>query len=89
MTRSMKRRLIRARIKLNQTIQQILEINRNRKKLPFQQNATQVKEGMDEELKVLNKIAEQQAKLIQHYEARLANDTDSSDSKPEGLKSVG
>ena len=72
MSRSMKRRLIRARIKLNQTIHQILQINRNRKKLPYHQNANEVKEGMDEQLKVLNKIAEQQAKLIQHYEAQLA-----------------
>jgi len=68
----MKRRLIRARIKLNQTIQQILEINRNRKKLPYQQNAIQAKKGMDERLKVLNKTAEQQAKLVRHYEMQLA-----------------
>lgn len=71
MTRSMKRRLIRARIKLNQTIQQILEINRSRKKLPFYRNATDLKSSMDERLKVLNKIAEQQAKLIKHYETKL------------------
>jgi len=68
MTRSMKRRLIRAKIKLNQTIQQILEINRKRQKLPYVQNAAQKRTDMEQELKVLNKIAEHQAKLVQHYE---------------------
>ena len=75
MTRSIKRKLIRARIKLNQTLHQILEINRNRKKLPYQENALEVKEVMDERLKVLNKIAEQQAKLIQRYEILLNQDS--------------
>ncbi|MEO0338495.1 MAG: hypothetical protein AAF242_04705 [Bacteroidota bacterium] len=73
MTRSNKRRLIRARIKLNQTLQQILDINRNRKKLPFLENALVAKESLDERLKVLNKTAEHQAKLIKHYEAKLEN----------------
>ena len=73
MTRSNKRRLIRARIKLNQTLQQILDINRNRKKLPFLKNALVAKESLDERLKVLNKTAEHQVKLIKHYEAKLEN----------------
>ncbi|MEM6378162.1 MAG: hypothetical protein AAF705_08110 [Bacteroidota bacterium] len=82
----MKRRLIRARIKLNQTIQQILEINRSRKKLPYYRNATDLKSNMDERLKVLNKIAEQQAKLIKHYEAKLEEHTSPTESsKPSGL----
>lgn len=67
----MKRRLIRAKIKLNQTIHQILEINRKRQKLPYLQNANQQKVAMDQELKVLNKIAEHQAKLVQHYENKV------------------
>ena len=75
MTRSIKRRLIKARIKLNNTIQQILEINRNRKKLPFSSNAESAKEEMEQRLKVLNKTAEQQAKLIRHYESVLEEDS--------------
>lgn len=67
----MKRRLIRARIKLNQTIQQILEINRNRQKLPYLQNADERKYSMEQKLKVLNKIAEHQAKLVRHYENKI------------------
>lgn len=71
-TRSMKRRLLRARITLNQTIQKILDINRKKKGLPYVQNAREEQENMYEELKVLNKIAEHQAKLIKHYEMTLA-----------------
>lgn len=71
-TRSMKRRLLRARITLNQTIQKILEINRKKKGLPYLQNAREEQENLYEELKVLNKIAEHQAKLIKHYEMALA-----------------
>lgn len=71
-TRSMKRRLLRARITLNQTIQKILEINRKKKALPYLQNAREEQETMYEELRVLNKIAEHQAKLIKHYEMALA-----------------
>jgi len=71
--RSIKRRLIRTKIRLNQTIQQILEINRNRKRLPYHQNAAVVKEDLEEKLKVLNRTAEQQAKLIKHYESQLDN----------------
>lgn len=67
----MKRRLLRARITLNQTIQKILEINRKKKGLPYVQNVKQEQEVIYEELRVLNKIAEHQAKLIQHYEMTL------------------
>ncbi len=69
--RSMKRRLLRARITLNQTIQKILEINRKKKGLPYVKNLKQEQEVIYEELRVLNKIAEHQAKLIRHYEVTL------------------
>lgn len=70
-TTTMKRRLLRARITLNQTIQKILEINRRKKGLPHVPNAQQEQAVIYEELKVLNKIAEHQAKLIRHYEVTL------------------
>lgn len=66
----MKRRLLRARIKLNQTIDQILDINRNRKR-HAQVNMAPTSGNMEEELRVLNKIAEHQAKLVKHYESAL------------------
>lgn len=71
MTRSIKRKLLKARINLNHTIQKILDINRNRKKLPFSKNADLRKKNLELELKVLNKIAEQQATLIKKYESAL------------------
>ena len=74
MTRTIKRKLIKARIKLNQTLTQILEINRIRKHL-FHLDLGKAKakeEALGEELKVLNKIVAQQAKLIQHYQTSLS-----------------
>jgi hypothetical protein len=70
--RSMKRKLVRARIALNQTIHKILEINRNRKRLSFYSNPKMQEEHLTEQLKVLNKTAEQQAKLVKRYEMHLA-----------------
>ncbi len=71
-TRSVKKRLLRARIILNQTIQKILEINRKKKTLPYRPNPAQEVQEIQEELRMLNRIAEQQAKLIKHYETALA-----------------
>ena len=68
MTRTIKRKLLKARMNLNSTIQRILDINRNRKKLPYLDDATVRKKNLDLELKVLNKVAEQQATLIKKYE---------------------
>lgn len=73
-TRSVKRRLLRARITLNQAIQKILEINRKKKTLPYHANARQEEQTINEELRVLNKIAEQQARLIKHYENTLTTE---------------
>lgn len=73
MSRSVKRKLIRAKMSLNQTLQQILEINRNRRKLPYHPNASLAKSVMDERLRVLNRTAEHQAKMIQHYQDKLGN----------------
>ena len=74
MSITIKRRLLKAKMTLHQTIQSILNINRNRKKLPFLSDelAQPKSSELDSELKVLNKIAAQQARLIQHYEAALA-----------------
>lgn len=74
--RSMKRRLVRARIALNQTIHKILEINRKRKRLSFSANAEEREERLTEQLRVLNKTAEQQATLVRRYEAHLTPATE-------------
>ncbi len=74
MTRTIKRKLLKAKITLNQTIQSILDINRTRKQLNFlsSRKAEARELSLEEELKVLNRLAAQQAKLVQHYENALA-----------------
>ncbi|HQU58644.1 MAG: hypothetical protein KDD02_16030 [Phaeodactylibacter sp.] len=69
--RSMKHRLIRARVILNQIVEKILDINKNRKRLPYHRNPSDAEQSLNEELRLLNKMAKQQAMLIQHYEAVL------------------
>ena len=73
MTRLIKRRLLKAKMTLNQTIQKILDINRNRKKLPYFEDANLRRKNLELELKILNKLAEQQVTLIKRYETALAN----------------
>ena len=73
MTRLIKRRLLKAKMTLNQTIQKILDINRNRKKLPYFEDATLRRKNLELELKILNKLAEQQVTLIKRYENALAS----------------
>lgn len=69
--KSIKRRLLRARITLNHTVQKILDINRSRKRLEYSREAEKRQLLLNEELRMLNKMAEQQARLIQHYEGIL------------------
>lgn len=70
--RSIKRKLLRARIALVQTIDRILDINRRRKHLTALYNATDYEAKLAEELKLLNSLATHQAKLVHKYEADLA-----------------
>ena len=69
--RSIKRKLVKARIALNQTVQKILDINRKRKNLTFLENANIQRQHLETELRVLNKIAEQQVGMIKKYESVL------------------
>jgi len=66
--RSIKRKLVKARIALNQTVQKILDINRKRKNLTYLENANIQRQHLETELRVLNKIAEQQVGMIKKYE---------------------
>lgn len=72
MTRAIKRKLVKAKITLNLTIQKILDINQARKRLAYLQNPAVKERSLSEELKLLNKIAAQQARLIQHYESTIS-----------------
>jgi len=74
MSKEIKRRLLKAKMTLHQTIQSILTINRKRKALDFLEQAQLNEKSslLAEELRVLNKIAARQARLVQHYEMELA-----------------
>ena len=71
MRRTIKRRLVKARIALHQTIQKILDINRKKKELPYHEDVETKDAVLNDELKVLNKIAEQQAMMVKKYEKSL------------------
>jgi len=66
-----KRKILRTKILLGQTLQKILDINKKKKKLAYLENRTEIEENLQMELKVLNKIADQQFRLIKHYESNL------------------
>lgn len=71
MNRALKRKLIKSRNTLNHALQRILDINRRRKKLARTSQWKSQEQQLAEELRLLNKIAEQQALLIKHYEGKL------------------
>lgn len=73
MTKPIKRKLLKAKISLNHTIQKILEINRKRKVLSDLQNPPKMDVDLSQELKVLNKLAEHQAHLVKRYEYQLSS----------------
>ncbi len=66
-------RLAQAKNTLSQTMGSILDINRRRKGLPTSDPSTKKdqEQALSEELKMLNKLAEQQAVLIRKYETAL------------------
>mgnify|MGYP001546093200 FL=1 len=72
MKRSLKRRLLRSRIALNNTIHTILNINKKRKNLQYTKDSRSEENKLNEELKLLNKLAAQQQTLVQKYEKELS-----------------
>ncbi|MDZ4680328.1 MAG: hypothetical protein SH848_00065 [Saprospiraceae bacterium] len=70
--RTIASRLKQAKSTLSQTMESILNINRRRKTLPPDPSIKKDQvEALSEELKILNKLAEQQAVLIRKYEMEL------------------
>ena len=74
MKRSIKRKLVRAKVALNTTIGKILDINRRRKRLQLYEDQAIKEEELNQELKLLNKIADRQASLVRKYETFLTRD---------------
>lgn len=60
-----KQRLLNAKSALTATIQKILDLNKSLRQEPQEGGA------IKQELKLLNKVAGQQAKIVQLYETRL------------------
>lgn len=75
MKRSIKRKLVRAKIALNTTIEKILDINRKRKMLQITDEADPKGDELSQELKLLNKIADRQANLVKKYERTMTQGT--------------
>ena len=70
--RSLKQRLLRTRIALKQTLTRILDINKKRKVLNELVELQAHSEKLEDELKVLNQLAFNQANLVRRYEKELA-----------------
>ena len=63
-------RLLTAKDSLKATIQKILDLNRQLKSLRKSEEVTE-DQAIKQELKLLNKVADHQAKIVQLYEYRL------------------
>ena len=70
--RSLKQRLLRNRIALKQTLNRILDINRKRKVLNESVEYQEHSAKLEDELRVLNQLASNQASLVRKYEQDLA-----------------
>lgn len=66
--RTIKYRYLKTKMALSQTVQSILDINRKRR---FVQDDSRGKQRLDEELKVLNAVAENHARVLRSYEIQL------------------
>jgi hypothetical protein len=67
-TKNIKRAYLKTKMALNDTIQAILDINRKRRF--FGEDASK-KEALNEELKVLNAVAENYALRLRSFEVRI------------------
>ncbi|OAV42639.1 hypothetical protein [Lewinella sp. 4G2] len=67
--RHIKYRYLKTKMALSQTIQSILDINRKRR---FFGEDVHAKKELDEELKVLNAVAENHARALRSYEHQLS-----------------
>lgn len=69
---SLFQRLLNAKSALNATIEKILDLNRKLKTLAKSKRAKD-NVAIRQELKLLNKMADQQAKIVEMYRTRLNN----------------
>ncbi len=82
MKRTTKRKLLKAKLTLQTTLKKILDINKKRKKLSYFKTPPELYNKIKDELRVLNKVAEQQARLIELYEMELIENRNMLDQPP-------
>lgn len=68
--RSIRYRYLKTKLALGQTVQAILDINRKRR---IYQDSDKEKQALEEELKVLNAVAENHAMVLKKYEHQLGD----------------
>lgn len=68
MKRTIKHKWLKAKLALSQTMQRILAINRLRKILPTIPQSADHQKELQDELRLLNKLAQRQALIVQRYE---------------------
>lgn len=69
--KNIKYHYLKTKIALNETVQRILDINRKRR---FFGEDPERKEALNEELKVLNAVAENQAMRLKSFEIRMSSE---------------
>jgi len=72
-SRSLKRKWLKTRIALRHTIEKILSINRKRKHIHYVSDSDEKRRQLEEELRVLNAIADNQARMLRTYEQKLVD----------------
>ena len=70
--RSLMQRLSQTKESLGKTLNRILDINRKRKVLNHFKEQESIQNSLEEELKVLNQVATNQAHLVRKYETKLS-----------------
>lgn len=75
MKRTIKHKWLKAKLALSQTMQRILDINRQRKILPSVPKSADHQKELQDELRLLNKLAQRQALIVQQYEHHVRVET--------------
>jgi len=66
-----KKRLLKAKFALTETVEKILDINRKRKRLKLLEGGDTKERKLEMELEMLNDLAEQQAHILRKYETMI------------------
>ncbi|MEL6393302.1 MAG: hypothetical protein AAFY36_04340 [Bacteroidota bacterium] len=68
--KALKKKWLRTKMALSETMQKILDLNRDRKRM-YDHNICQINRDYDEELRILNATAELQSRVLRVYDEKL------------------